>query len=73
MSTTVRFPAEWESQSAVLIAWPNEDTDWAPRLGEVEETYVALVAAITRFQDAVVCVSDDDLETYAAARLRSSR
>ena len=73
MTNAVRFPAEWEPQSAVLIAWPNEDTDWAPRLGEVEETYVALVAAITRFQDAVVCVSDDDLETYAAARLRSAR
>ena len=73
MTNAVRFPAEWEPQSAVLIAWPNEETDWAPRLGEVEETYVALVAAITRFQDAVVCVSDDDLETYAAARLRSAR
>ena len=73
MTNAVRFPAEWEPQSAVLIAWPNEDTDWAPRLGEVEETYVALVAAITRFQHAVVCVSDDDLETYAAARLRSAR
>ena len=43
----MRFPAEWEPQSAVLIAWPNADTDWADRLGEVEETYIALVAAIT--------------------------
>ena len=73
MTNAVRFPAEWEPQSAVLIAWPNEDTDWGPRLGEVEETYVALVSAITRFQDAVICVCDDDLETYAAARLRSAR
>ncbi|MFT3762500.1 MAG: agmatine deiminase family protein [Pseudoxanthomonas sp.] len=73
MTTAFRFPAEWELQSAVLIAWPNEGTDWAPRLGEVEETYVALVAAITRFQPAIVCVADDDLETYAAARLRSAR
>ena len=30
-----RFPAEWEPQSAILIAWPNADTDWAERLGEV--------------------------------------
>jgi hypothetical protein len=36
-----------KSQSAVLIAWPHADTDWAERLGEVEETYIALVAAIT--------------------------
>ncbi|GAB2502569.1 agmatine deiminase family protein [Pseudoxanthomonas sangjuensis] len=73
MTTAFRFPAEWENQSAVLIAWPNEHTDWAPRLGEVEETYVALVAAITRFQPVVICVADDDLQTYAEARLRSAR
>ncbi|HEY0505303.1 MAG TPA: agmatine deiminase family protein [Lysobacter sp.] len=68
-----RFPAEWEPQSAVLIAWPNADTDWADRLGEVEETYIALVAAITRHQDVVICVADADLQTYAEARLRSAR
>ncbi|MDI9239761.1 agmatine deiminase family protein [Lysobacter sp. LF1] len=68
-----RFPAEWEPQSAVLIAWPNADTDWADRLGEVEETYIALVTAITRFQDAIVCVADEDVEAYARARLSSAR
>ena len=75
MNQTVhaRLPAEWEPQSAVLIAWPNADTDWADRLGEVEETYIALVAAITRFQDAIVCVADDDVEAYARARLSSAR
>ena len=69
----LRFPAEWEPQSAVLIAWPNADTDWADRLGEVEDTYIALVAAITRFQPAVVCVADDDVQAYARARLSSAR
>lgn len=69
----MRFPAEWEPQSAVLIAWPNADTDWADRLGEVEDTYIALVAAITRFQPAVVCVADDDVQAYARARLSSAR
>ncbi|MCI4566433.1 agmatine deiminase family protein [Lysobacter sp. CFH 32150] len=73
MTAAVRFPAEWEPQSAVLIAWPHADTDWAERLGEVEETYIALVAAITRHQDVVICVADVDLQTYAEARLRSAR
>jgi agmatine/peptidylarginine deiminase len=70
---TGRLPAEWEPQSAVLIAWPHAETDWADRLGDVEETYIAMVAAITRFQDVVVCVADADLQTYAEARLRSAR
>ena len=69
----LRFPAEWEPQSAILLAWPTNDTDWADRLAEVEETYIALVQAITRFQRAVICVADDDVETYAEMRLRSNR
>ena len=73
IASTERFPAEWEPQSAVLIAWPHAGTDWAERLDEVEETYVALVAAIARFEDIVICVADDDLQTYAEARLRSAR
>ena len=73
MTATYRFPAEWEPQSAVLIAWPHTGTDWAQRLVEVEETYIALVAAITTFEDAVICIADDDLQTYAEARLRSAR
>ncbi|WP_256644915.1 agmatine deiminase family protein [Thermomonas paludicola] len=70
---SVRFPAEWEPQAAILIAWPHADTDWAERLGSVEETYIALVAAITRFQPVLICVADDDVETYADIRLRSNR
>ena len=73
MPASLRFPAEWEPQSAVLLAWPHAGTDWAARLAEVEETYIALVAAIARFQRVVVCVADDDIETYAEMRLRSNR
>ena len=71
--TAPRFPAEWERQSAILIAWPHAETDWAERLGEVEETYIALVVAITRFQPVLVCVANDDVEAYARARLASAR
>ena len=73
MTESIRFPAEWEPQSAILIAWPTADTDWAERLGDVEETYIALVAAITRFQPVLVCVADEDVQAYARARLASAR
>ncbi len=65
----LRFPAEWEPQSAVLLAWPHVGTDWAARLADVETTYVALIAAITRFQIAIVCVAHDDLQQHAARLL----
>lgn len=65
----LRFPAEWEAQSGVMIAWPHDGTDWAPRLADVETTYVALVAAITRFEQVVICVRDAELRRHAEALL----
>jgi len=65
----LRFPAEWEPQSAVLLAWPHVGTDWAARLADVETSYVALIAAITRFQTAVVCVAGNELQQHAARLL----
>jgi agmatine/peptidylarginine deiminase len=73
MTQPFRFPAEWEPQSGILLAWPHAGTDWAERLDEVEETFIALVAAIARREQVLLCVGDDDIEAYARARLASAR
>lgn len=70
--TDLRLPAEWEPQSAVLLAWPHPGTDWADRLDAVETTYAALVAAIARFETAIVCVPDAEIGAHAAALLRDA-
>jgi len=70
--SSLRLPAEWEPQAAVLIAWPHADTDWAERLASVETTYVALAAAVTRFQKLVVVVPDDALREHVSALLKAS-
>lgn len=67
--SSLRLPAEWEPQSAILIAWPHAGTDWAERLAGVETTYVALAAAVTRFQPLVIVVADQQLERHARAML----
>ena len=72
MSASARFPAEWEPQSAVLIAWPHAGTDWSDRLTEVEGTYVALVLAITGRQKAVILVADESLKQHAESLLRTA-
>lgn len=59
----LRLPAEWEPQAAVLIAWPHAGTDWDERLAEVESTYLALAAAVTRFERLLIVVADAALET----------
>lgn len=72
MSDVLRFPAEWEPQSGVLVAWPHAGTDWADRLESVEATYVALVAAITRFETALVCVANESVEARARSLLSAA-
>jgi len=67
-----RLPAEWEPQAGVLLAWPHAGTDWAPRLAAVESTYVALVAAIARFEPVVLCVADAAVRQRAEALLREA-
>lgn len=64
-ANTPRLPAEWEPQSAVLIAWPHADTDWAPRLTDVEATLVDLAVAIARFETVLICVADEALRIHA--------
>src|SRR5690242_1751611 len=64
-----RLPAEWEPQAGVLLAWPHAQTDWAERLAEVETTYVALVAALSRFEPAVICVANAAVRARAESLL----
>ena len=68
----LRFPAEWEPQSAVLLAWPHSGTDWADRLADVEASYTALVAAITCHEMAVICVADSALRQRAKRLLAAA-
>lgn len=43
-----RFPAEWEEQDGVLLAWPHADTDWAPLLAAVEPVFVHIAREVCR-------------------------
>lgn len=51
-----RLPAEWERQSATLLAWPHEATDWAADLDAVHAEYTALIEAVLRHQQVVLIV-----------------
>lgn len=65
----LRLPAEWEPQAAILLAWPHADTDWAANLAAVEQSYIALVSAITEFQAAIVLVASAEVGARARVAL----
>lgn len=58
MPVTRRLPAEWEDQDGVLLAWPHEDTDWAPVLAEVEPVFEELAARIAEAEILVIAAAD---------------
>ncbi len=60
-TNTPRFPAEWEPQDAILLAWPHEQTDWQPFLDQVTNVYIELVRQISRFEKVVIIAPE--LET----------
>jgi len=58
LHNTLRLPAEWEHQGAVLISWPHAGTDWAYMLPEVEACYDNLVHAVARHAAIVIIAPD---------------
>jgi len=53
-----RWPAEWEPQDAVLLAWPHENTDWNPVLEQAQATFSNIIRTIERFQRVILVGPD---------------
>ncbi len=51
---TLRLPAEWEKQKAVLLTWPHAETDWAPTLDDITHTYLEIAAEIAKREKLIV-------------------
>ncbi|MBN2702906.1 MAG: agmatine deiminase family protein [Pontiellaceae bacterium] len=56
--STKRLPAEWAPQDAVLLAWPHENTDWAPLLKAAQQTFDHIAYAVERFQRVIRVAPD---------------
>lgn len=66
---------EWSPSEAIILAWPHEDTDWAPWLDEVRNTYVQLIDAINNTGAGVLllcaphCVDDAQSQLSSANKV----
>jgi len=49
-----RLPAEWEPQDGVLLAWPHELSDWRDNLEAVQQVFVTITGAISRFESVLI-------------------
>ncbi len=58
MDTYRYFPAEWEPQDGVLLAWPHKRTDWAYMLEEARACFSQIIEAIAKYEKVIVLVED---------------
>ncbi len=54
----IRFPAEWEEQDGILLAWPHADTDWAPLLAAVEPVFVRIATEVSYREQVLIIVPE---------------
>ena len=66
------LPPEWAPQSAVMLTWPHEATDWAPWLDRVEPVFEAIAAALAPRVPLLVLARDGAHRAHVAARLRAA-
>ena len=59
-----RLPAEWEPQSGIQLTWPHAETDWAPMLDEITETYRQMAEAIGHYEPVLIVEPPTD-DTWA--------
>jgi agmatine/peptidylarginine deiminase len=69
----IRFPAEWEKQSAVLIAWPHKTGDFSNRLESVEKSYCFIADTISRFQRLIIVCRDYSHQQHVQGKLANIR
>ncbi len=67
----IRFPAEWEPQSGVLIAWPHDTSDFNHHLDAIEETYTFIAKTITQYQRLIIVCHDDSHQQHIMSLLIS--
>jgi len=65
------MPAEWEAHDAVWLSWPH-NTSTFPHLKEVEDGYVAFIAAITPSEHVELFVPNPMVNRMVKARLRAA-
>jgi agmatine deiminase len=59
---TYQLLPEWVTQEAVILAWPHQQTDWAPWLQDTRTVYLNIITHITQSTGVVVLlVAEQDI------------
>lgn len=63
-----RLPAEWEKQSAILIAWPHHSSDFI-NLEAVEQSYSIIADTISQYQQLIIVCRNEEHQRHIEGML----
>lgn len=55
---SIRIPAEWEEQEALIVVFPSYESDWAHSIHEIQQTYLEFIHKIAIYQTCIVLCED---------------
>lgn len=62
-------PAEWQSHSAVWLAWPYDETTFPGRVGKAEAVFVKMIGALHTSETVELIVLNEAMQKHAAGLL----
>lgn len=60
------FPAEWAKQDAIILAWPNKNTDWKSNLKPAQDVVLKIIEAVTPYQQVLLLVPKNFDKSFVA-------
>ena len=66
------LPAEWAQQSAVIITWPHQNTDWGSILDRVEPVFIEISKAICQQQQLIIVADNQTLKQHICQLLTAA-
>jgi len=70
MATTERrFPAEWERQQGVLLAFPHNGNDWPGKYGAIQWAFVEFIKKVAQVESVFLVVADQKQEEKVKSKL----
>jgi agmatine deiminase len=73
MSTTRRFPAEWEKQQGILLCFPHNGKDWPGKYEAIQWAFIEFIKKIATFETVFLVVANENLKQKVTAMLIDAR
>lgn len=72
MTKGISLIPEWAPQEAMLLSWPDSQTDWAPWLADAQQTYLELLHKLNQYSCPVILLVRQDQLGVVKALLNST-